>query len=389
MTSAPQPASKIIPNSYQSPNWLVDDVMRYLSGNEVKCLNVVCRKTFGWHKRSDRIAKSQLVDLTGMSENTIDDCMAALVRYGLVVRVSENDPANRGVEWAIQENDELVDLAGLRSRFEERSQANRGKVEKASAARNAGGGRPTTPPQPTTTPVVQRPDGGVVQRPPQKTLSKAKEIQEEEKPVPNFGFSQALTDELERAGIYRHNWTDVALYLRAGNSEQDVLAVLAWMREISHGDTSKAAQRFVTRIRERTHAPAKYYPLQAPESVCVGVCVSADDENTADLGESGGDAGECEQFPAWKSALEMLQQEMPKESFRRYVEPCRVLEWREQEGELRIVAENGDACGWLESRLTRTLQRLLAGILNREVRVTWWVSGTVEAGIDVIAEVQP
>jgi hypothetical protein len=204
-----------------------------------------------------------------------------------------------------------------------------------------------------------------------------KKIQEEEgKPAPIFDFSQALTDRLEQAGVYRHNWTDVALYLRAGNSEADVLAVMAWMHDTSHGDATRAAQRFVTRIRERSKAPAKYYPLQAPEGVCEGVCVSDGAGNTADLAESGGDAcaGDDFPFPAWTSALQQLQLEMPKESFRRYVEPCRVLEWREQDGELVILAADHDACDWLESRLTSTLQRLLAGILNRQdVHVTWLV----------------
>ena len=39
--------SKIIPNTFQTPNALTDEVMRLLSGNEVKCYLVIVRKTFG------------------------------------------------------------------------------------------------------------------------------------------------------------------------------------------------------------------------------------------------------------------------------------------------------------------------------------------------------
>ena len=69
MTDSP---NKIIPNSFQTPNFFVDDCMAYLTGNEIKCVIVLSRKTFGWQKRSDRISKPQLIEATGLNGETLD-----------------------------------------------------------------------------------------------------------------------------------------------------------------------------------------------------------------------------------------------------------------------------------------------------------------------------
>jgi phage replication O-like protein O len=156
------PTSKIIPNSFQTPNFFVDALMRYLSGNEQKCVDIVCRKTFGWQKRSDRISKSQLVDLSGLGEEAIDDCMAALVRFGVVLRISES-VHNAGVEWAPQVDDSLIDMAGLAERDNLRREANRKRIEKALAKRAQGGDVQHTP-------HVQQPPRGDVQHTPQKPI---------------------------------------------------------------------------------------------------------------------------------------------------------------------------------------------------------------------------
>jgi len=163
MTDAPA-QSKILPNSFQTPNYFVDELMRLLTGNEQKCLSVVCRKTFGWQKRSDRISKSQIVDLAGLSDAAVDECMAALVRYGVVVRVREN-VNNLGVEWAPQTDDSRIDLDGLNVRLTERRGINAQRAAKARAKKSQGGdvGQPQD---------VAQPQGGDVGQPPQKPLSK-------------------------------------------------------------------------------------------------------------------------------------------------------------------------------------------------------------------------
>lgn len=153
--------SKIIPNSYQSPNFLVDEIMRYLTGDEYKCVDVICRKTFGWHKRSDRISKGQLSELTGLSEDAVDKCMAALVKFKVVIRVSES-VANKGVEWALQMDDSLIDLQGLIEREEKRKAANQKRTAKAREKRKWGDVRQGGD--------VPQPPRGDVPQPPQKPI---------------------------------------------------------------------------------------------------------------------------------------------------------------------------------------------------------------------------
>lgn len=155
--------SKIIPNTFQTPNLLTDDgLMALLSGNEVKCYLVVIRKTFGWRKERDRIAKSQIVQSTGLSEPTVDDCMSSLVKFGLVLCTAENNAANEGKEWSPQMDDSAIDYAGLEKR---QGEAKKSSVKRTEKARLARGGVVQQPP------LNQQPQGGVVQQPPQQPIT--------------------------------------------------------------------------------------------------------------------------------------------------------------------------------------------------------------------------
>lgn len=102
--------SKIEPNTFQTPNTLCDDgVMAALTGNETKCYLAVVRKTLGWHKTKDRISKSLLMQITGLGREAVDSCMDALVEYGLVLRLEENDPKNNhGILWGLQTDDRQI-----------------------------------------------------------------------------------------------------------------------------------------------------------------------------------------------------------------------------------------------------------------------------------------
>lgn len=183
-------SSRIIPNSFQTPNFYIDECMQDLTGNEVKCVMYIARKTFGWQKRSDRIAKSQIISVTGLGNETIDKVMSALVDFGLVLRLSENDGANHGVEWALQTNSELIRFDRMRQRSLNQENTNRKKTSKARQKRNARGGgdvEQTHPKKPSVEQKagkggiveqtgggdVQQTGGGDVGQTPQKTLSKA------------------------------------------------------------------------------------------------------------------------------------------------------------------------------------------------------------------------
>ncbi len=85
---------------------------------------------------------------------------------------------------------------------------------------------------------------------------------------------------------------------------------------------------------------------------------------------------------AWKSVLAQLQMEMPRASFETWVRQTYALSL--QDGVLTIGAPNAYARDWLEARLTSTVNRMLIGILNTQVRVRFVVAPRavqdVEAG---------
>lgn len=123
--------SKILPNSFQTPNFFVDECMSLLTGNEYKCLSFVARKTFGWQKRSDRISKSQIMAATGLGHEAVDKTMSALVQFGLVLRLSENNARNNGAEWALQTEDARVRFDLLQARQVLQAETNHKRTTKA------------------------------------------------------------------------------------------------------------------------------------------------------------------------------------------------------------------------------------------------------------------
>jgi chromosomal replication initiator protein len=83
---------------------------------------------------------------------------------------------------------------------------------------------------------------------------------------------------------------------------------------------------------------------------------------------------------AWHSALGQLQMDMPKASFDTWVRDTRVVNF--DEGQLTIGVRNAYARDWLESRLSSTVTRLLTGIMDRGVDVSFIVHAGGETGAD-------
>lgn len=54
--------NKLIPNSTQIPNIILDIVIPQISESDGKCLLYICRRTFGFHKEIDRISLSQFIN---------------------------------------------------------------------------------------------------------------------------------------------------------------------------------------------------------------------------------------------------------------------------------------------------------------------------------------
>ncbi|MEW6085806.1 MAG: chromosomal replication initiator protein DnaA [Chloroflexota bacterium] len=84
---------------------------------------------------------------------------------------------------------------------------------------------------------------------------------------------------------------------------------------------------------------------------------------------------------AWQSVLGQLQMEMPRASFDTWVRDTRPVSYHN--GLLTIGVRNAYARDWLENRLASTVNRLLGGILNGSVAVSFVVHGNEkEADVD-------
>ncbi|MFH1524371.1 MAG: chromosomal replication initiator protein DnaA [Chloroflexota bacterium] len=81
---------------------------------------------------------------------------------------------------------------------------------------------------------------------------------------------------------------------------------------------------------------------------------------------------------AWQSALGQLQMEMPKASYDTWVRDTQIVSY--EDGQFTVAVRNAYARDWLESRLSSTVTRLLMGMMNRSVDVTFVVhsNGTGE-----------
>jgi chromosomal replication initiator protein len=80
---------------------------------------------------------------------------------------------------------------------------------------------------------------------------------------------------------------------------------------------------------------------------------------------------------AWQSALGQLQMEMPKASYDTWVRDTKIVSY--EDGRFTIGVRNAYARDWLDSRLSSTVKRLLAGIANRDVLVEFVVAPETHA----------
>ncbi len=76
---------------------------------------------------------------------------------------------------------------------------------------------------------------------------------------------------------------------------------------------------------------------------------------------------------AWQSVLGQLQMEMPRASFDTWVRDTKPVSY--QDGTLTVGVGNAYARDWLENRLASTVNRLLVGIMNSTVDVSFIVNG--------------
>ena len=86
--------SRFIPNSFQVPNAVIDELMAELSGAELKCYLAILRKTKGWNKDFDAVSVTQLMSVTGLSNRAVIDACNHLVELNLLYQKT----GSRGVK---------------------------------------------------------------------------------------------------------------------------------------------------------------------------------------------------------------------------------------------------------------------------------------------------
>jgi hypothetical protein len=130
----------LLPNTFQKPNWMTDELSYLLSGDEVKVLDHVTRHILGWSdKISTRRARLSLSHIcegfttgdgqrfygTGLSEDTARGVLKALCGFGLILKTAENDPRkNEGAEYGLPDEVDDEHIARLWERRKKRETGN-------------------------------------------------------------------------------------------------------------------------------------------------------------------------------------------------------------------------------------------------------------------------
>jgi hypothetical protein len=138
--------SNFIPNSYQTPNGLIDEIMPLLTPEEWVVLSFATRRILGFkdkiEARQAHISLSQFQQC-GLSKPAITKALPQLSKYGLLKAIG--DPTQDGQLWLLA-YDDSVDIDGLRLRKTEREALSKKRTEKA---RKTAGGKSDLPVSPT------------------------------------------------------------------------------------------------------------------------------------------------------------------------------------------------------------------------------------------------
>ena len=73
------------PNYTQIPNAILDN-MASMTMPEVCVVMAICRQTFGWHKKSEKLSVAQLRQMTGLSKDAVMRALDAALEHGWITR---------------------------------------------------------------------------------------------------------------------------------------------------------------------------------------------------------------------------------------------------------------------------------------------------------------
>lgn len=75
------------PNHTQTPNSFFDESLKHISSlPELKVVLAIIRKTLGWQKEKDRISMSQIREMTGLRQQSVQRGIELALDHGFIVR---------------------------------------------------------------------------------------------------------------------------------------------------------------------------------------------------------------------------------------------------------------------------------------------------------------
>src|SRR3990167_111760 len=73
-------------------NEILDELAKIrISGEARQVLDVIIRKTYGFHKKQDRIALSQFSQLTGLCGKSVCRAINKLIKMDIVIKISSSE----------------------------------------------------------------------------------------------------------------------------------------------------------------------------------------------------------------------------------------------------------------------------------------------------------
>jgi hypothetical protein len=139
---------RMIPNSFQVPNFYADHVMHLLTGAELKVLIYVIRQTIGFGKDDRDISITEFCNGndrkdckgnpaetgTRLARGTAINAVNDLVEAGILLVVSGSGGPNKTV-YAVNTNEKEINLAKFTKRQQENEAKTNQKIQKANAGR--------------------------------------------------------------------------------------------------------------------------------------------------------------------------------------------------------------------------------------------------------------
>ena len=76
----------LVPNFTKKPNVIMDKYCRFISPSAYKVLDIICRKTYGFHKPVDKISIGQFEEYTGLSNRVVIKSIKELEDFGIIIK---------------------------------------------------------------------------------------------------------------------------------------------------------------------------------------------------------------------------------------------------------------------------------------------------------------